>query len=80
MYRTRNFYQAAYLMTVMDAPIPACEGRDRDVTFVFPDETGELAWAAEGFYQDATVSSFCNSLKKLRRLISETEKGGTRGH
>jgi hypothetical protein len=44
------------------------EGRE----FVFLDETGEVEWAAESFFQDQTVGKFCASLKKLKRLYNPT--------
>jgi len=66
-YRKKNFYQAAYLMTTMDVE-SVLEGRE----FVFLDETGEVEWAAESFFQDQTVGKFCASLKKLKRLYNLT--------
>jgi hypothetical protein len=69
-FSTGNFYLGAYLMTTMNASVPEIYRNDQGgVTLIFPDESGELAWAAEAFALDKTVQKFCNSLRRINTLL-----------
>jgi hypothetical protein len=69
-FSTRNFYLAAYLLTVTDADLPEIV----DGKFVFKDEDGQVGWAAQAFSQDKAVQRFCNSLKRLKNIRKEFDR------
>jgi hypothetical protein len=72
-FKTSDLGIAAFLITI-GFPLQSSERRGKFVEFIFPSTAADVA---ESFYAGATApaSTFLDSYRKLRTIISNLQKG-----